>query len=379
MSDLKSVPFLDLTQQYTQVQQEWLETISEAGRTGQFIQGPNVTALESEIAAYCGTRYAVAVANGTDALVLSLLALGVGKGDEVITTPFTFFASAESITSTGATPVFVDIDAQTFNLDVNQVESKITESTKAVMPVHLFGCPVEMDNLCALAVANRLNVIEDCAQAFGADWQDRRVGSWGKVGAFSFYPTKILACYGDGGMVVTDSEEVVESIRRLSNHGATGSFIHDTVGCNSRLDEIQASLLRIKLRQIDNVIERRRVVANFYNEKLSGMDVVLPKTPTSGGHVFNVYTIQVPNRDEVKRSLKATNIGFSVCYPVPLHLQKVYAHLNYREGDFPVCEQLSHLTISLPIFPEMSAQQVERVCEVIESVVSPSRKHRAVS
>jgi len=379
MSDLEPIPFFDLVQQYKQLQQEWIEAIHEVGGTGQFIQGPNVAAFEKEFAGYCGRYHAIGVGNGTDALVLSLRALGIGEGDEVITTPFTFFASAEAITVTGATPVFVDINSRSFNLDVSQVESKITGKTKAVLPVHLFGCPVEMDELSKVCADHQLSIIEDCAQAFGARWQGQLVGSWGNIGAFSFYPTKILGCYGDGGMVVTDNLDLAESIRHLTNHGASGSFLHDTVGTNSRLDEIQASLLRIKLRQVDAAINRRQELANTYDTLLSDFDITLPGRPALGSHVFNLYTIQVPDRERLVQAFNEQNIGYSVCYPQPLHLQKVYKNLGYQRGDFPVCEKLSELTISLPLYPEMSEQQMEQVCDVIKYVISPHQKHYAAT
>ena len=280
---------------------------------------------------------------------------------------------------TGATPVFVDINARSFNLDLSQVESKITGKTKAVLPVHLFGCPVEMDELSKLCTDHHLSIVEDCAQAFGARWQDRPVGTWGDIGAFSFYPTKILGCYGDGGMVVTDDLKLIEYIRHLTNHGTCGSFLHDTVGTNSRLDEIQASLLRIKLRQVDAAIDRRQELADVYDTLLSNIDIALPGRPALGSHVFNLYTIQVPDRERLMQTFDAQNIGYSVCYPLPLHLQEVYKNLGYQKGELPVCEKLSELTISLPLYPEMAEQQVEQVCDVIKHVVSPSRKHYAAT
>jgi len=367
----ESVPFLDLAAEYAGLEEEWLEVIRHTGHTGRFILGPEVTALEEEVAAYVGAKAAVAVASGTDALELSLRSFGIGPGDEVITTPFTFFASAEVITRVGATPVFVDIDVHSFNLDLNQVAARITPRTRALIPVHLFGYPVDMKRLCALADSHSLQVIEDAAQSFGCiAGGDKAGGHDAKAGytaAFSFYPTKVLGCYGDGGMVTTQDEKIAVLVRKLRNHGAYAPFQHDAVGCNSRLDEIQAALLRLKLRMVETAIAGRLRVASLYDQLLDAQDVVRPFRPDSSTerHVFNLYTVRVKNRDAVRQFLQRHAIGCNVCYPQPLHLQPVYRDLGYQAGDLPVVEQACGEVLSLPIWPDMSASQVKTVCAAI--------------
>ena len=366
MSDLTNgVPFLDLSEEFRALQEEWMSEIRAAGASGQFILGPNVSAFEGEFAAYCGSAHAVSVANGTEALALTLRALGVGPGDEVITTPYTFIATAEVVSQVGAIPVFVDIEADSFNLDARQIEERITEKTRGIIPVHLFGYPAAMKEINRIAKDHGLRVVEDCAQACGAERAGSRVGGLGNAGCFSFYPTKVLGCYGDGGMVTTDDSDLVERILKLRNHGASSPFIHDIVGYNSRLDEIQAALLRIKLRNIETAIEERARVAALYDARLANLGVVVPSTPAAGRHAFNLYTIRVPGRDAVRDRLRQHKIGCSVCYPLPLHLQSVYAGLGYREGDLPVAEQAARECLSLPIFPGMQAGQVALVCDVV--------------
>ncbi len=371
MSELDApVPMLDLSSQFESLAPEWLASIRETGAAGSFILGPNVRAFEEEAARFTGVRHAVGVANGTDALLLSLRALEIGPGDEVITTPWTFFASAEVISLVGATPVFVDIDADSFNLDVHQVEAAITGKTRAIMPVHIFGNPVDMTTVQALAQRHGLEIIEDCAQAFGASWGGGRVGSFGAAGCYSFYPTKVLGGYGDGGLVTTNSDELVEKLRRLRNHGATAPFMHDTLGYNSRLDEIQAALLRIKLRDVNAIFAARRQVAAAYDAGLADLEVITPPRPQGGEHVFNLYTIRSDRRDQIRAALTEARIGSAICYPLPLHLQDVYASLGHRPGDLPVCERLADEVLSLPIYPEMTEAQVARVCEVVRAALS---------
>ncbi|MDJ0958007.1 MAG: DegT/DnrJ/EryC1/StrS family aminotransferase [Arenicellales bacterium] len=371
MSKLKNppVPFINLSTQFEGLKKEWLTSIEKIGESGAFILGTNVSEFEKEFAAYVGTKNAVAVANGTDALILSLRALNIGDGDEVITTPYTFFASAEAINHVGAKPVFVDIEPSNFNIDPAKVELAITSKTKAIIPVHLFGCPVDMTVLQELAHTHNLSIIEDCAQACGAKLDSKRVGSFGKIATFSFYPTKIIGCYGDGGMITTSDSVLVDRLHKLRNHCAVGPFIHDGIGYNSRLDEIQAALLRIKLTGIETVIAKRQRIAHLYSDHFADCDLVTPSGVAGGTHVFNLYTIRIPNRDRVKKRLMEARIGFSVCYPQPLHLQPVYRHLQYQIGDFPESERASEQCISLPIYPDMLSEQVEIVCEVIKSVL----------
>jgi len=368
---LEAVPFLDLAREYAGLEKEWLEVIRNTGSSGRFILGPEVTALEEEVAAYVGARTAVAVASGTDALELSLRSFGIGPGDEVITTPFTFYATAEVITRVGATPVFVDIDEHNFNFDLTQVEQKITPRTRALIPVHIFGCPVDMKSLCKLADAHNLQVIEDAAQGFGCISAGNKAGGHaaaaGYTGAFSFYPTKVLGCYGDGGMVTNQDEKIADELRKLRNHGAYAPFQHDAVGCNSRLDEIQAALLRLKLRVVETAIAGRLRVAGLYDRMLAELDVICPVRPEAedARHVFNLYTVRLKNRDAVRACLQQHDIGCNVCYPQPLHLQPVYQNLGYHSGDFPVVEQVCGEVLALPIWPDMTEQQVSTVCSAL--------------
>ena len=363
------VPFINLSTQFEGLHKEWLASIEEIGKSGAFILGSNVSEFESEFAEYIGTNRAVALANGTDALILSLRALEIGAGDEVITTPYTFFATAEAINHVGAKPIFVDINPSNFNIDPAKVEPAITNKTKAIIPVHIFGCPADMTVLKELARTHSLSIIEDCAQACGARIGSKRVGSFGDIATFSFYPTKIIGCYGDGGMITTNNPVLVDRLHRLRNHCAIRPFIHDGIGYNSRLDEIQASLLRIKLVSIETAIAKRQHIARLYTEHFKNSSVITPNAVVDGTHVFNLYTIRTPNRDRIKQRLTDARIGFSVCYPQPLHLQPVYRDLEYQIGDLPESEQASQQCISLPIYPEMRSEQVEIVCEVIKSVL----------
>lgn len=369
ITKVKPVPFLDLSIEFAELQAEWMAAIKASGEKGSFVLGPNVTALEQEFAAYVGSKHAVAVANGTDALVLSLRALDIGPGDEVITTPFTFFATAEAVTLVGAKPVFADIDPDSFCLDPDSVRSRINTRTRAIIPVHLYGHPAPMAALQDIARKHGLKLIEDCAQAFGATVAGARVGSLGDAGSFSFYPTKVLGCYGDGGMITTSSQEVADRLRRLRNHGATQPFMHAEIGYNSRLDEIQAALLRIKLRRIDQAIAGRRRVAAAYTERLAGLPVSIPATAKDAGHVFNLYTIRTAKRDELRRQLMEAQIASSVCYPLPLHLQAVYSELGYRAGSLPQAERAAGEVLSLPIYPDMDGAQIAQVCDTLRQVI----------
>jgi dTDP-4-amino-4,6-dideoxygalactose transaminase len=369
MHGVNKVPFLDLGAEFKELEAEWLDAIRASGQSGSFVLGPNVTAFEQDVARYIGCGHAVAVANGTDALVLSLRALGIGPGDEVITTPFTFFATAEAITLVGATPVFADIDPDSYALDPASVRARVTKKTRALIPVHLYGHPADMDAMQALAKEHGLAIVEDCAQAFGASIGGKRVGSIGDTGSFSFYPTKVLGCYGDGGLITTNSEETAQHLRRLRNHGAVQPFMHTEIGYNSRLDEIQAALLRIKLRKIDDAIEGRRAVADAYDQGLEGLPVTLPKRPARGAHVFNLYTIRSSKRDALRQALTAANAASSVCYPMPLHLQEVYRGLGYRAGSLPVAEKAAGEVLSLPIYPGMPVAYSARVCELVRAAL----------
>lgn len=366
-SVISSVPFLDLTTEFAELESEWLESIRTTGNRGTFIMGPNVHAFENEVAKYVGVKHAIGVANGTDALVLSLRALGIRPGDEVITTPYTFYATSESINLVGATPVFADIMADSFTLDPASVREKLSDKTRAIMPVHIFGCPANMDEINAIAKEYNLLVVEDAAQAFGASMGNAKVGSLGDTGCFSFYPTKVLGCYGDGGLITTNNDEVAEHIRRLRNHGAIKPFMHTEVGYNSRLDEIQAALLRLKLKRIDAAIESRRTVAAAYLKRLEGKVIAVPSAPVNGGHAYNLYTTQLENRDALRQRLLDNQIGHSLCYPQPLHLQEVYRDLGYTEGSLPRAEKASLEALSLPIYPGMPQAHIDHVCDILLS------------
>jgi dTDP-4-amino-4,6-dideoxygalactose transaminase len=336
-------------------------------RSGRYILGPEVEAFEEEVAQYLGVKHAIGVNSGTDALVIALRALGVGPGDEVITTPFTFFATAEAISLVGATPVFVDIDPRTFNINPDLIPSAITPRTKAILPVHLYGLPAEMDPILEIARSHGLKVLEDCAQAFGATYKGRRVGTLGDAGAFSFFPTKNLGGFGDGGLIVTNSDEVAERARMLRAHGSRRKYYNEAIGYNSRLDTLQAALLRVKLPRVDAWNEARRQVASRYNELLAGLlGLVLPEV--SEGHVFHQYTVRVlgGKRDEVQRALEAQGIGTMVYYPVPLHRLPVYTHMGLS---LPEAERAAQEVLSLPMGPALDLERQVWVTQALEKSV----------
>lgn len=361
------VPFIDLVAQYQTIREEIRETVDRCFENQHFILGDEVTLLEQEIADYCDARFAIGCASGTDALVLALLALGVGPGDEVITSPFTFFASASSIHRVGARPVLVDIEPSTMNLCPRQVEKAITPRTRAIMPVHIFGQCADMDPLWRLSTRFNIPIVEDAAQAIGAEYQGRRAGVLGTIGCFSFFPTKNLGGAGDGGIMTTDDPEIAARLRRLRVHGDTGGYNHVEVGYNSRLDALQAAVLRVKLRHLDSWTAARNRNAARYNQLLSESgitDIVSPPAVAPmRRHVFNQFTTRVADgrRDAVMKSLKAAQIGCAVYYPIPLHLQKCFEYLGYRPGDLPEAEKAAADVLSLPIYSELPADHLETV------------------
>lgn len=379
------VPILNLAQQYTDLATEINDVVFKVLASGGYIGGANVANFEQEFATYTNVSECVACNSGTDALLLALRALGVGTGDEVITTPFSFFATAETISAVGAKPIFVDIDASTFNLDVTQLESAITAKTKAIIPVHLYGQPVDMTALMAIAQAHNLVVIEDCAQAVGALWAGQKVGSIGHVGCFSFYPTKNLGACGDGGAITTNDPEIAAKMRTLRNHGEKNRYYHEEIGLNSRLDAIQAAILRVKLRYLDTWNEQRRAIASRYQEYLGQIPGIVtpPELPASKG-VWNQYTLRLQDagthsrasnsnyRDEVRQRLQEKGVGSMVYYPLPLHLQSVYKDSGYRQGQFPISEQACQEVLSLPIFPELSPEAQEQVVYCLKDCLSES-------
>jgi dTDP-4-amino-4,6-dideoxygalactose transaminase len=361
------IPMVDLKQQYLQIKDEIDSGILEALEKTQFILGPNVSAFEKEAAAYLGVGHAVTVASGTDALHLALAAAGIGVGDEVITTPFTFIATAEAIRYVGATPVFVDIDPKSFNIDPGAIEAAITPKSRAVLPVHLFGQPADMPAIESVCTKHGLSIIEDCAQSFGAATGGRMTGSLGAFGCFSFFPSKNLGCYGDGGMITTDSPELAEDLRILRNHGSRVRYHHSVIGYNSRLDEIQAVVLRAKLKRIDGYNAGRRRVATLYSTLLQDSPVIPPHEDGKGTHVYHQYTVLTDRRDAIMDALTAAGIASAVYYPIPLHRQEVFAP-DYSDLSLPVAEEVAGRCMSLPIFPEMSDGQVREVVGVIKSV-----------
>lgn len=355
---------LDLRVQYEELRPEYEALLGEILESGHFILGKHVAALEQEVAEYNNVRHAVSLASGTDALHLSLRALGIKPGDEVITTPFTFIAAAEAIAYVGATPVFADIDSNSLNIDPASIQAKITSKTKGIMPVHLFGQPANMTEITALARENDLIVVEDCAQAFGARYKNSFVGTYGDTGCFSFYPSKNLGAFGDGGMVITNNTDVYNNIKLLRNHGSAAAYKHSFIGYNSRLDEIQAAILRLKLKHIDTYNEKRRSIAELYTSVL-GSSVRCPAEMTDRTHVYHQYTISSPQRDRIQSSLKERMMSSVVYYPIPLHLQKAFDSLGYKIGDFPVCEQAAKEVLSLPIYPELKKEQAGLLAETV--------------
>lgn len=383
-----SIPLLDLHRQYATIQSEADEAICKVLSSGEYIMGTNVKAFEKEFAEYCGVKHAVSVGNGTDGLVIALQALKVGPGDEVITTPYSFFATAESISITGAKPVFVDVRPDTYNINEQLIEAAITERTKAILPVHIFGQPAEMEFINNLARKYNLKVIEDACQAVGASYKGKRTGALADIGVFSFFPTKNLGCAGDGGMITTNSNDLAAICRALRVHGSgeggrmaynllhnaseelevpaegDGNTVYDPskyynylIGHNSRLDEIQAALLRIKLKRLDAYNQARREIAAFYSHELENTDYTIPKYPAYTQSVYHLYMLESEHRSRVVQQLAAKGVAAGVYYPVPLHLQKAYRDLSYKPGDMPVAEYLSYRTFAIPCFPEITKEE----------------------
>lgn len=369
------IPIVDLKRQYKQTGEEIEKAVVDVLRSGAYILGPNTKALESEIASYVGTKHAIGLNSGTDALHLALRALDIGKGDEVITVAFTFVATTESIEIVGATPVFVDIDPDTFNMDVTQIEDKITPKTKAIMPVHLYGQPADMDVIMDIAKRHNLYVIEDCCQAVGAEYKGKKVGSFGDIGAYSFFPTKNLGGMGDGGMAVTNSDYLKDRMIALRNHGGAVRYHHDEIGVNSRLDEIQSAILRVKMNYIDEWNKMRREVAKRYTELFKDCeDVITPKELDDTYCVYHQYTIKVPNRDAVQKMLQENGVGAMLYYPIPLHMQKVHAHLGYKMGDLPKTEYNTQHVMSLPMFAELTAEEQKEIATKVKEAIAKSKE-----
>jgi len=365
------VPFLDLKSHHARLNEEINRAIQEVIDSGAFAGGPFVTGFEADFAAFCDCLYAVGVGSGTEALWLSLLALGVGPGDEVITVPNSFMATAEAISYCGARPVFVDVDERTYTMDSGALHQAITPRTKAIIPVHLFGQPADMDPILEVARKHGLFVVEDACQAHGAEYKERRVGTLGDAAAFSFYPGKNLGAFGEAGAVVTNNAGLQEKIRILRDHGQVRKYQHAMVGWNARMDGIQAAVLRIKLRHLDNGNQLRRSHAATYDIALDGIEgVVTPGQAPYARHVYHIYAIRVQERNEVIRLLGEKGIGSGVHYPVPIHQQEAYRNLGCERGDFPIAEQCADELISLPMFPELTPAQLEIVVQGIKEAVA---------
>lgn len=393
---MKNIPLIDLKAQYKSISKELDKVTIDVLSGSNYIIGENVKAFEKEFSEYLNVKHSISVGNGTDALVIALKALGIGEGDEVITSTFTFFATAESISAVGATPVFVDVKKDTFNIDSDLIEKKITSKTKAIMPVHIFGQPADMDEINAIAKKYNLYVIEDACQAIGADYKGKKIGAQSDIAAFSFFPTKNLGAAGDGGMIVTKDDSLATICRALRTHGSgenglkaynllnniEGSVEADQsedntiynplkyynylIGFNSRLDEIQAGILRVKLRELDKWNDLRRDHAKYYNEKLIDLDVAVPFAAEDCTHVYHLYVLQSENRAELVSYLKENGIAIGIYYPVPLHLQKSYKDLGYKEGDMPNAEYLSKRTFAIPVYPELTEDQKEYIVNTLK-------------
>lgn len=364
-----SVPMVDLKIQYDAMKDEINRAVLGVIENTAFIMGPQGKALEQGIAGYHGVKFAVGVASGTDALHLALRAADIGPGDEVITTPFTFIATAEAISYVGAVPVFVDIRPDTFNMDISQIPSRITKRTRAVLPVHLYGQAADMDPLMEIAKKHDLRVIEDCAQSFGSEYKGKKTGSFGEMGCFSFFPSKNLGCYGDGGMIITDDQKLAERLQSLRNHGSKVRYYHDEIGYNSRLDEIQAAILNVKFKRIDMYNESRRKNAALYNGYLKAPGIQTPVESGNGKHVYHQYTIRLKDRDAVKKRLDDTKMSSMIYYPVPLHLQSAYKDLGMGPGSLPVSEQAAQEVLSLPMYPELTGEQIRTVAEAVKKAL----------
>jgi dTDP-4-amino-4,6-dideoxygalactose transaminase len=359
---------LDLKAEYALLRDEIEPAVLAALAACQYIGGPNVKAFEAEAAAYAGVRHAISCASGTDALLIALRAIGLGPGDEVITTPFTFVATASTVLMCGATPVFVDIDPRTFNLDLDQVAAAVTPRTRAILPVHLFGQPVDLAPLKALCEKHGLKLIEDAAQSFGADYAGRKSGAYGDIGCTSFYPSKNLSAFGDGGLMLTDSDQLAAELRVLASHGSRVRYHHHVLGYNSRLDELQAVILRIKLKRLDGFNNRRIAIADFYNRQLAGA-VETPFADGHGRHVYHQYTILSDRRDAIQKALTDAGIACAVYYPVPLHQQEMFA-ATHGQIRLPVTESVALRCLSLPISPMLSDEQIGQITATIRQALA---------
>jgi len=364
------IPFLDLKTQYQSIKHEIDPVVADIFSNASFIGGPIVNEFEQKFAAFCDAQYCIGVGNGTDALFIALRALDIGPGDEVITVANSFIASSEAISMTGAKVVFVDCDVNTYGMDVTQLTSKINSKTKAIIPVHLYGCPANMPVIMQIAKKHNLFVIEDAAQAHGASIDGKKIGTWGDAACFSFYPGKNLGAYGDAGAIVTNNEALSKRIRMWANHGRITKYDHEFEGVNSRLDTLQAAILKVKLAHLGQWIEKRRQVAAWYKQWLSQSDLILPIEPIGFYHTYHLFVVRVKNRDAIIAALKAEGIETGIHYPIGLPFLKAYQHLAHQPQDFPVTYQFQSEILSLPLYPELTETQVRYVCEQVLNAVS---------
>jgi dTDP-4-amino-4,6-dideoxygalactose transaminase len=378
-----AVPLLDLKAQYAALRDEIRPAVDRVLESQQCINGPEVAQLEKDVARYCQTRHCVGVSSGTDAILLSLMALDVGAGDEVVTTPYTFFATAGCVARAGAKPVFVDVDPVTFNIDPDRIEAAITPRTKAIMPVHLFGQCADMDPILAVAKRHNLPVIEDAAQAIGSEYKGKRAGSMGTVGCFSFFPSKNLGAVGDAGAVTTNDDALARRLVKLRGHGAEVKYFHDEVGGNFRLDTIHAAVLSVKLRYLDQWTAARQANAAFYTKAIEAdpvlRSVITPPPVIQSRHIFNQYVVRTRDRDGLKDFLKVRQVGTEVYYPVPMHLQQCFADLGHRKGDFPHSEEAAQATLALPVYPELSEAQKDNVADALAAFAAEKTARRAAA
>ena len=383
MKDAVSVPLLDLKAQYATLRDEIRPAVDRVLESQQCINGPEVGQLEKAVAAYCHAKNCVGVSSGTDALLLSLMALDIGAGDEVITSPYTFFATAGSIARLGAKNVFVDIDPATFNIDPTRIEAAITPRTKAIMPVHLFGQCAEMDPILAVAKKHHLHVIEDAAQAIGSEYQGKRAGTMGTIGCFSFFPSKNLGAVGDAGAVTANDDLLAKRLLKLRGHGAEVKYFHDEVGGNFRIDTIHAAVLAVKLKYLDQWTAARQANAAYYTKAIQAdpvlRSVITPPAVVQSRHIFNQYIVRTKDRDGLKDTLKANRIGTEIYYPVPMHMQKCFDDLGHHKGDFPHSEEAALTTLALPIYPEMTTAQRSHVVETLRAFAVEKTARRAAA
>ncbi len=363
-----SIPMVDLKLQYNNLKKEIDTAVIDSLEQAHYILGPNVTALEKECAEFLKVKHAIAVASGTDALHLALIACGVGPGDEVITPSFTFIATVEAILYCGATPIFIDIDKDNYNMNLSQLENLISPQTKVIMPVHLYGNPANMPKILTVANKHKLQVVEDCAQSIGALWEGQATGSFGDIGCFSFYPSKNLGAFGDAGLITTNSDELYKDLIALRNHGSYTRYHHEKLGYNSRLDDIQAAVLRVKLNHLNDFNNNRAKNAAEYSKRLADI-VTVPSTEPNNKHIFHQYTILHPERDKIHQALQQEGISSAIYYPIPIHRQPLFKG-QYDDLDLPVTEDITKQCLSLPMYPELTISQIEKICHVIRTAIT---------